>query len=106
MVKVSYLLGLTAGLCFLSTSVFAQELILEETEGGWIIENWEDTGVENQETDIDKIEVIEPEPVITTSATGTSIKKSKTVTRKTVSSSGSVKSGASNKVTTSTNYST
>jgi len=24
------------------------ELILEETEGGWIIENWEDTGVEDQ----------------------------------------------------------
>ncbi len=103
MVKVSYLLGLTAGLCFLSTSAFAQELILEETEGGWIIENWEDTGVESQETILDVTEVYEPEPVVTTTATGTSVKKTKTVTRKTVSSSGgSVKSGVSNKVTTST----
>jgi len=35
------------------------ELILEETEGGWIIENWEDTGVEDQISEEE--EVVEAE---------------------------------------------
>jgi len=108
MVKVSFLLGLTAGLCLFTSSAFAQELILEETEDGYIIENWEDTGVETQEpnpNNNDEVIIVEPEPIVTTSPTGTSVKKSKTVTRKTYSSTGgSVKSGAGSKVGASISY--
>ena len=50
--KSSLSLIFTIAFCFLASSVHAQadipELILEETEGGYIIVNWEDTRVEDE----------------------------------------------------------
>jgi len=51
--KSSLALIFTLALCFLFSSVRSQndipELILEETEDGYIIVNWEDTRVEDEE---------------------------------------------------------
>jgi len=45
MPKLSFFIGALIGLGALSASVYAQELILEEVEGGYLIVNWEDTVV-------------------------------------------------------------
>jgi len=53
MPRLSFVFGALIGLTALSTSIYAQadipELILEETEGGYIIVNWEDTRTEDEE---------------------------------------------------------
>jgi len=63
MPRLSFVFGALIGLTALSTSIYAQadipELILEETEGGYIIENWEDTRVEDEEAMPEEIEVEE-----------------------------------------------
>jgi len=71
MPRLSYIFGAIIGLTALSASTYAQtdipELILEETEGGYIIVNWEDTRTEDelpQEVQPEEIEVEEiPEEV-------------------------------------------
>jgi len=45
MPRLSFLIGVLLGLGALSATVYAEDGILEETEGGYIIVNWEDTGV-------------------------------------------------------------
>ena len=72
MSKISFFLVLFVGVCILSMSAPVQstELILEEVEGGYIIENWEDTTIidypepeekveEHREEDIEEAKVEE-----------------------------------------------
>ncbi len=66
MPRLSFIIGAIIGLGALSASTYAQDLILEETEGGYIIVNWEDTVVTDylpEETDI----AVPVPPVIETS---------------------------------------
>ena len=45
MSRLSFFIGALIGLGVLSASSYAEGLILEETEGGYIVVNWEDTQI-------------------------------------------------------------
>jgi len=64
MPRLSFFLGALIGLGALSTSVYTQELILEETETGYLIVNWEDTVVvDTIPVETEEIEEVQVEEV-------------------------------------------